>query len=341
MRPASKSLLTLLTIITIINTPGIAQTQHTAINTQASEPQATVKIVTSLSLVEDWVKQIGKDTVETTAIVSGLEDPHSYEPSQSEIAAVADADLFIWLGIDGLEPWVNSVLETTETTNTLRLVNDSWLEYDPLIEQVNGHVWLSPILVKQMVEEISAELKVLLPDQVTTIETNTQAYQQVLDGLIGVISEFKDKYEGTKVVVMHPSFKYIFDLMGIQRRGVVEISHDAEPSPEHIAELIQLIEEEKIKFLISQPQIDSDQLDEIADQTGILVVKITPLLGVDGIDTYQKLITNIVNTMTDAIEGRYVPESTNSATPGFGYLILLISIIGLSVVMRLRRPIEC
>ena len=70
----------------------------------------------------------------------------------NEIEKVAQADLFVRLGLEGLEPWVQSVLDVNPGVNVLELVNSSMIEFDDIINSNNPHVWMNPNNVKTMIE---------------------------------------------------------------------------------------------------------------------------------------------------------------------------------------------
>src|SRR5699024_8278163 len=57
-------------------------------------------IVTTFTLIEDMVNQMGGDLVETHNLVPIGTDPHEYEPLPEDIKAATDADLIIYNGFN-------------------------------------------------------------------------------------------------------------------------------------------------------------------------------------------------------------------------------------------------
>jgi ABC-type Zn uptake system ZnuABC Zn-binding protein ZnuA len=174
---------------------------------QSLENDEVLKVVASISIVADYTAQVGKGLLSVESIVSGNENPHIYEPTTSEIEMVANADLFVRMGLDGLEPWVQNVLDVNPGLNVLELVNPAtMMEYDPIIDAPNPHVWMSPNISKVMVEKIYDEIATLDPSNNNTYTTNKNNYLVELDNLLERINSSRTQFEGMKVIVHHPAF---------------------------------------------------------------------------------------------------------------------------------------
>ncbi|NHJ47377.1 MAG: zinc ABC transporter substrate-binding protein [Asgard group archaeon] len=262
----------------------------------------TPNIVASISIVADFATQIGEGIFTVESIVSGSENPHIYEPTPSEIEAVASADLFIMLGLDDLEPWVEAVLLANPDVPVLVLVNPSMMRYDPLIDADNPHVWMDPMIVKQMVEKIYDEVILVDSINAATYQTNKNNYLTELDDLSDLINTTKIEFQGLNVVVHHPSLMYLLDLLNVTRIGVIEEHEGEEPSPEHIAEIIADIEEHNVSIIINQPQLDEGEIIEIARDTGIQIADLTPLLGVPDIEGFVQAQGRIIDNYIKMIE---------------------------------------
>ena len=78
----------------------------------SEEPIGEIKVVASLSVVADWAAEIGKGLFVPAAVVTGGEDPHTFELLPSAIKMILESDLFIIIGLPGLESWID--LEASE-----------------------------------------------------------------------------------------------------------------------------------------------------------------------------------------------------------------------------------
>ena len=191
--------------------------------------QDGLKIVTSISIPADFAEQIVGDHGTVEAIVSGLEDPHTYETSASDILKVGEADLFIRLGLEGLEGWVTAILDANPGIEVITIVNSSMMEYDEIIDANNPHVWMGVDNAKLMVEQIYKKIISLDTVNEASYTTNYGNYIDELSDLQARIAGNRTIFENTKVVLHHPSFKYLLDDLGIIRVGAIEQTEGGEP----------------------------------------------------------------------------------------------------------------
>ncbi|MFX1283846.1 MAG: metal ABC transporter substrate-binding protein [Promethearchaeota archaeon] len=319
--------------------------------TKAANPDfqqdSNLKVVVSLSMIGDWAQNVAGDVFTVTNIVSGLENPHTYDPKASEVATVASADLFIRFGLSGLEPWVDSVLQSSSPTRILTLINvsiEEYMEYDPVIGKKNPHVWMSPINAKDMTFKIYQAFAQLLPENDATLYNNFLSYQKDLDDLLNRIDQAKESFNGTKVVVHHPAFIYFLDLLGLERIGAIEEVEGAEPSAAHVADLSDKMLQEECKLIINQPQLDKEDVEALALDTDSQVAVLTPLLGVEVEDSLKAEYGDTIDNYIEMFDYNlyklahpYTPSIKN--TPGFESISFssFLSIFIVLVISRKRR----
>ena len=111
-----------------------------------------LQVVCTIFPEYDWARQLtqGVDNVDLTLLVKNGTDLHSYQPSVRDIAMIARADVFCYVG--GVsDTWVNDVLDTTEN-RTAQLVSmaeaaddhhDDESDSHEEPPELDEHVWLS------------------------------------------------------------------------------------------------------------------------------------------------------------------------------------------------------
>ena len=78
----------------------------------AVQPQAQpIAIVTTTNIVADWAEIVGGDRANVLSLLPAGVDPHSYQPSARDVAAIADADLVFANGLGLEESWLHELLE--------------------------------------------------------------------------------------------------------------------------------------------------------------------------------------------------------------------------------------
>lgn len=283
-----------------------------------------ITVVTTLSIIADWTSQIGKNVFTPTSIVSGNEDPHTYSLSAGEIQLIGDSDLFIRFGLPGIEPWVDDILATFPDLNVLTLASTDMMRVDLVTGNTNPHIWMDPNIVKIFISNITDALISIDPTNQETYKTNEANYLQQLDTLLSELNnEYRPQFENLKVVVHHPAFMYLFDLLGIQRMGVIEEHEGSEPSAQHIQEIVHIMKENNVSIIVTQPQISDETVIQIARDTGAKLAKLTPLLGVENVSTYIDMIEYDI----------YALQHPESIEQGSGTTIALIVGIGAVVIV--------
>lgn len=95
----------------------------------AAESQP-LRIVTSGSIVADWIHQIGGDHVEVSALVPPGGDMHMFQPGPQDVARVADADMVVMIGM-GLEAgWLDQLFEQARADQAVVISLEEFI--DPL-----------------------------------------------------------------------------------------------------------------------------------------------------------------------------------------------------------------
>ena len=81
---------------------------------------ANVKAVTTITIIYDLVKNIGKDKVDVDYLCRGNQDPHFLEVMPSYMLKLRNADLVFKVGLD-LEKWLPQLIDGSRNT-TLQVI---------------------------------------------------------------------------------------------------------------------------------------------------------------------------------------------------------------------------
>ncbi|MBQ7713066.1 MAG: zinc ABC transporter substrate-binding protein [Clostridia bacterium] len=176
------------------------------------------KIVVTIFPVYDWVMNVLGDRADdysVTLLLDSGADLHSYQPSVADMVAVAESDLFLYVGGES-DDWVDDALKNTKnknirTMNLLELLGDNAYE-EEIVEgmehehehededededhehehdhdheeeaEYDEHVWLSLKNAAFYVNKIAQELSAVDPDDAETYKANAAAYAASLTTL--------------------------------------------------------------------------------------------------------------------------------------------------------------
>jgi zinc/manganese transport system substrate-binding protein len=272
---------------------------------------ANVKAVTTITIIYDLVKNIGKDKVDVDYLCRGNQDPHFLEVMPSYMLKLRNADLVFKIGLD-LEKWLPQLIDGSRNT-TLQVIDLSQeidkkevpstkmdARYGDVHPYGNPHYYLDPLDVKIMAKEIFDALSTQDPENESYYENNYKNYIKKLDENIAEWDTKMKKVKGKPIVFFHSSWIYFADQYGIKIAGYVEPKPGIPPTPSHNAELINLIKKAGVKTIVMENYYSDAAPNQIAQITGVKVLKVpVGLFGIEGIDSYFKMMDYIVDQIVN------------------------------------------
>lgn len=247
---------------------------------------ASIKVVATTIQIAALTEEVAGDRAEVISVIPAGSDPHDFEPTASDLQAIADADLILRHGI-GLDAFLDDMLSGSSAP--VVTVTDGLDLQPPALEleheeegeeheegEFDPHVWHDPELDKGMVDNILAALIGAGPDDQAAYEVNADAYKTVLDEtdaeIETIIAEIPD--ENRKLVTNHDAMGYFARAYGLEVVGAV-IPADttaAEPSAEDTAELLDTIEREGVRAIFAESSVTPDLAEQLANDAGVEIV---------------------------------------------------------------------
>jgi manganese/iron transport system substrate-binding protein len=270
----------------------------------ATTPQKTsgrVKVVATLGILADWTRQVGGDRVEVTSLLSGNESPHTYEIKPADVKTVADARILFSVGL-GMEDWLDPAIDNSGNSR-LVLVDVATgatgiIAGDAEDKYGNPHIWLDPEYAKAGIENLVKELVKLDPKGESLYRGREAAYFLQLDSLSQAIKEQVATLQDRRFISFHDAWPYFCRRFGLQVVASVEPIPGQEPSAKQLARMVDLIRQEHIRVVTTEPQLSSALPDMLAKETGVKVVSLNPLESEGG---YIVSLGASAKALTDAL----------------------------------------
>ncbi len=279
----------------------------------ADEP---IAVVATIPVLRDLVQQIGQPYVRVTSLLTGLENEHSYSPKPSDLLAVRKARLLVEIGA-GLEVWVSGLIRSAGNRD-LAVVTTSHgidlLQTDDIEPKVphgashrhatgNPHIWLDPDNVVKIVSRITEALTSLDPAHASAYAHNQATYLETLRRTTGELLERLRVIPDRRIVTHHPAWPYFARRFNLTIAGEIQTQSGAEPSPRRLQVLIEQIRRERIKVIVSEPQLNQKLPRLLAQESGARVAVLTPMPGgVPGTETYLDMLRYNVLQLVRAFE---------------------------------------
>ncbi len=272
---------------------------------------ANVKAVTTITIIYDLVKNIGKDKVDVDYLCRGNQDPHFLEVMPSYMLKLRNADLVFKVGLD-LEKWLPQLIDGSRNTN-IQVIDLSQeidkkevpttkmdARYGDVHPYGNPHYYLDPLDVKIMAKEVFDALVTQDPENTSYYEKNYNDYIKLLDAKITEWGNKMIKVKDIPIVFFHSSWVYFAEQYGIKIAGYVEPKPGIPPTPSHNAEVINLVKKAGVKTIVMENYYSVAAPNQIAQITGVKVLKVpVGLFGNEGIDSYFKMMDYIVDQIVN------------------------------------------
>jgi ABC-type Zn uptake system ZnuABC Zn-binding protein ZnuA len=251
-------------------------------------------IVATTSIAGDLVSQIVGERATVEVLMPPGTDPHDFQPSSQQAAALRSADLVVAWGL-GLEEGLEDVLASAEDDG-VRVVELS-TEVDPLAYDeedaedhededqadedhghgLDPHTWTDPVRMAEAARIIGLALADVAPDGDWTVAAEPVAEEMLavhdqVDEILAVIPS-----DRRKLVTNHDSFgyfaaRYDFEVVGVAIRGGSTL---ASPSSAQIAELVDAIRRAGVTVLFAETSSPDALLEAVAGEVeGVRIVEI-------------------------------------------------------------------
>src|SRR5450759_4913536 len=174
------------------------------------------KPITVVATINAWgsiAAQLGGSRVRQTSLITNpATDPHAYEPTPTDARVVAGAGVFIENGI-GYDPWAAKMLAANPVGG--RTVLDVG-KLVGIADGGNPHRWYSPIDVRAVVDQITADYVKTDPGGKAYYEQRKSAFLTTdLATYNNLIAAIRAKYTGVKVGASESIFAPMAQALGL------------------------------------------------------------------------------------------------------------------------------
>jgi zinc transport system substrate-binding protein len=236
-----------------------------------------------------FVERVGAGRVSVEVLVQPGQNPHSFEPTPRQMAALSGADVYFRIGVEfenTLIPRIGSTmhkLALVDLREGLRMREiepdesglDTAHQQEPAHGGLDPHIWMDPRNVAVMAVTIRDALIRLDPEGRQAYEEGCRSYTAELEALHARIAHALAPLAGRTLFVYHPAFGYFADAYRLEQVAV-EI-RGAEPSARQLAQLIDAARDKGVRVLFVQPQFSRVGADAVARAINGAVVPIDAL----------------------------------------------------------------
>ncbi len=296
--------------------------------TTTADDSNKLKIYTTVYPLSYFTQEIGGDFVEVSSIYPPGTNEHTFEPTQKDMMLLADSDLFFYIGL-GLEGFVENAQKTLAKENVKLIATaDSIAEehlHTSAVEEhhedhdhhegehddhhhgdIDPHVWLSPIIAKDLALSIKNELITALPEQEEYFNDNYNQLISELDSLNSDFEKMTASASNKTFFVSHASFGYIAGQYGLEQVAIAGLNSQSEPSQKELMEIVDLAKELNIKYVLFEQNVSSKLSTIIQNEVGAKALTLHNLSvltesDINNNETYFTLMKKNIETLQEAL----------------------------------------
>jgi zinc/manganese transport system substrate-binding protein len=296
--PFRRAAVAALTAFTLAGCGSAAETPAAAPPAQ----DAPVPVVASTNVYGSIVEAIGGDHVTVDSLINDPSaDPHSYESTPADAAAVAKAKLVVVNG-GGYDDFLTRLVDSSGAKPTVVDVaalsglvpaEEQHAEAEAEAEgeeahehgEFNEHFWYSLPTVQKVASQIAADLGAADPADAAEFTANAQAFNARIAELISRAEAIGKAQPGARVAVTEPVPGYLVQTAGLTdvtpHEFTEAIEEDTDPPAAVLQETLGLFTGGQVRALILNAQTETPSTDQVrnaAQTAGVPVVEMTETL---------------------------------------------------------------
>lgn len=292
-----------------------------------SKPNGKLKILSTTAMINDIVRQVGGNFVDTLTLIQGDLDPHSYQLVKGDDEKLARADIIFYNGL-GLEhgPSLQHYLENNPKAIPVGDIIHKDSQLIIVDNQKDPHIWMDISLWAKTVPIIVEVLSQKDGSHAQEYQANGKKLQLILEDAHKKVREIMQKIPEQQryLVTSHDAFNYftraylseeseIADGSWKKRFAAPEgLAPESQISPLEIKNMIDHMARYQIHVLFAESNVSRDSIKKIiqAGREKGLELKIACCVlyadamgspGSEG-DSYPKMIQYNAKTIADHIK---------------------------------------
>ncbi|MBT5019963.1 zinc ABC transporter substrate-binding protein [Planctomicrobium sp.] len=287
---------------------------------------AKIKVVATVGMVADIVREVGGKHVEVEQICGSGVDPHLYKATRDDVATMSSADIIFFSGLllEGklTDTLVKLARKKTVVAVTENLTEDHLLEPDDFADHYDPHVWMD---VSEWSNCVGTVLDILI--QYDPVHANDYRMEATrLEKELKLLHEYGKTSlasipEGKRVLVTsHDAFNYLGRAYGLEVQGVQGISTESEAGLERVNELVDMLVERKVEAVFIESSVPRKSIDSLLEgvRSKGHEIKIggelySDAMGSEGTyeGTYIGMLDHNITTITRALGGTAPAKGLN------------------------------
>lgn len=239
--------------------------------TSGSDIAQPIKVLATVGMVADLVKQIGGEHTSVKQLMGPGVDPHLYKATRDDMQQIMSADIVFSSGLM-LEGRLEDTLKTVGKKRpvfaiTSRLPSEMLLSPDGAGGHPDPHVWMDVAAWTSCIDVIEGALSEHDATQADDFKANGILLRTQLRALheYGLSSIASIPQSNRILVTSHDAFSYFGRAYGLEVVGVQGLSTESEAGLQRINELVDLLVERKVAAVFVESSVPQKNMLALID----------------------------------------------------------------------------
>ncbi|MDX2463738.1 MAG: zinc ABC transporter substrate-binding protein [Porticoccus sp.] len=281
------------------------------------------RVLASIKPVAMLVKAVVGDEFAVDVLLSPNTSPHEYALKFSDLKAVKQAELVVWVGpeLEGVLVKALVNVPSDKVVQLTQLDNIQWPEVSHERHDHHGHeehisngdkngepynrdphLWLNPHNSLKVVEAIAVVLANKYPERKTLFEANVREFSEQLTFLDESIQKGLEQVKGNGFLVVHDGYGHFVEHFGLNQLAAIQLPGGANRGARHYGEIIAL--GDRVTCVFTEPQLNNKLALQLAKKLASNHAELDLMGGSTPLSksSYLEFIRSFAETFTTCLE---------------------------------------
>ena len=281
------------------------------------------RVLASIKPVAMLVKAVVGDEFSVDVLLSPNTSPHEYALKFSDLKAVKQAELVVWVGpeLEGVLVKALVNMPSEKVVQLTQLDNIQWPEVSHERHDHHGHeehvsngdkneesynrdphLWLNPQNSLKVVEAIAVVLTNKYPERKTLFEANVREFSEQLTFLDKSIQKGFEPVKGNGFIVVHDGYGHFVEHFGLNQLAAIQLPSGANRGARHYGEIVAL--GDRVTCVFTEPQLNNKLAIQLAKKLASNHTELDLMGGSTPLskNSYLGFIRSFAETFTTCLE---------------------------------------
>jgi zinc transport system substrate-binding protein len=290
---------------------------------------AMATVLTSIRPLAFIAAAIADGIVPVEVLLPSTASPHDYTLRPSDLRRLRTAELIVWVGPE-LESFLTQPLRSLTVPQLLlsqmaaikpllrvegKLTKTDHGEHGQGGSSVTApccashagydlHIWLSPMVARQIAQQIQITLLKSYPHYRTRLVANLTQFEQQLNQVESEIRSQLAPLSQRGYFVFHDAYRYFESYFGLQQRGHFTINPVLAPGAQRLQQIRRQLQQPGVICLFTEPQFKPRIIESIAHGTQAKLGTLDPLGSEIPVakESYFCFLTQLTQQFSDCLQ---------------------------------------